>query len=390
MNVKFRCRKVKMSKDGLAPIEVAITIKGERKLFSTGRKIDPRSFSIKMQKVKDDDALNEHLYAIRSRLYAIETSLINNGINVTAEAILNSYRNGDVDKSITLSRLFEIHNESILKKAERKLITHVTWQKYEKTKVDVMRYVKDELKKDNILVRDITPNTVENLFSYLLKFMSHNTAVQKMKQVKKVLRLAVEEGYLQASPFKMVLKKEKIEVNPLTIKEVNKIRNKDIELPRLAKIRDLFVFECYTGLAFTDLMSLDGTNFVTDEEGNRWIVKKRHKTNVVATIPILPIAKDILEKYNWQLPKISNVKYNAYLKELQDICGIKKSLHSHLARHTMATNLLNAGMDMVMVSKILGHSNSRITEAVYAKVLPTTIYKKIKEVEKKLSSEGAF
>lgn len=379
-----------MSKDGLVPIEVTVTVKGERKLFSTGRKIDPKSFSVKLQKVKDDDTLNEHLSAIRSRLYAIETSLINNGINVTVDAILNTYRNGDVDKSITLSRLFEIHNDSVSKKVDRKLVTDVTLQKYEKTKVDVMRYVKEELKKDNILVRDITPNTIENLFSYLLKYMSHNTAVQKMKQVKKVLRMAVEEGYLQVSPFKMVLKKEKVEVNPLTINEVNKIRKKEIDLPRLAKIRDLFVFECYTGLAFTDLMSLDDKDFVTDEEGNRWIVKKRHKTNVVATIPMLPVAKEILEKYNWRLPKISNVKYNAYLKELQDICGIKKSLHSHLARHTMATSLLNAGMDMVMVSKILGHANSRITEAVYAKVLPTTICEKIKEVEKKLTSEGAF
>ena len=132
----------------------------------------------------------------------------------------------------------------------------------------------------------------------------------------------------------------------------------------------MFIFECYTGLAFTDLMSLNKDDFHTDESGNKWIIKKRHKTNVFATIPLLPIALEILDKYNYHLPHLSNVKYNAYLKELGDICGLKKNLHSHLARHTWATILLNCGMDMVSVSKCLGHANSRITESTYAKVLP--------------------
>ena len=382
MKVKFLCRKAKMRKDGLAPIEVCVTTKGVRRLISTGRKIDPRKFSCKLEKVKGNDELNEYISAIRSRLYSIETSLIKNGISVTADAVINAFRNGDIEKSITLSRLFDIHNESVKKKVEQNLISIVSLQKYENTKKNVMDYINNELKKDDILVQEITPNTVENLFPYLMQSVSHNTAVQKMKQVKKVFRLAVEEGYIKVSPFKMVLKKDKVEITPLTISEVNKIKNKNISIPRLDKIRDLFIFECFTGLAFSDLMSLEEKDFITDENGNLWIVKKRHKTNVVSTIPILPIAKEILDKYNGQLPKISNVKYNAYLKELQDICDIKKSLHSHLARHTMATFLLNnAGMDMVLVSKVLGHSNSRITEAVYAKVLPSTIFEKLKNVD---------
>lgn len=382
MNVKFVCRKAKKRKDGLAPIEICVTVKGVRKIMSTGRKIDPKKFSSKSGKVKGDEELNEYISAIRSRLYSIETSLIMNGMSVTADSIVNVFRNGDIEKSITLSRLFDIHNQSVKKKVEQKLTSIVSLQKYENTKKNVMEFIHKELKKEDILVQEITPNTIENLFPYLMQSVSHNTAVQKMKQVKKILRLAVEEGYIKVSPFKMVLKKDKVEITPLTIKEVTRIKNKNITIPRLDKIRDLFIFECFTGLAFSDLMSLEEKDFITDENGNQWIVKKRHKTNVVSTIPIFPVAKEILDKYNWQLPKISNVKYNAYLKELQDICGIKKSLHSHLARHTMATFLLNnAGLDMVLVSKVLGHSNSRITEAVYAKVLPSTIYEKLKNVE---------
>jgi integrase len=217
--------------------------------------------------------------------------------------------------------------------------------------------------------------------------MSNNTAIQKMKQVKRVIRFAVDEGYIRVSPYKITLKKEKKEVQPLTIKEVNTIRKKKIDIKRLAQIRDLFIFECYTGLAFTDLMSLNDNDFHIDESGNKWIIKKRHKTNVVATIPLLPIALEILDKYNYKLPHMSNVKYNAYLKEIGDICGIKKSLHSHLARHTWATILLNAGMDMVSVSKCLGHSNSKITESTYAKVLPDKLFEKAKKVNEVLTKE---
>jgi integrase len=186
------------------------------------------------------------------------------------------------------------------------------------------------------------------------------------------------------------MKKEKIEIQPLTIREINIIRKKKIEIERLAKIRDLFIFECYTGLAFTDLMSLNDLDFHIDECGHKWIIKKRHKTNVVATIPLLPIALEILDKYNYQLPHMSNVKYNAYLKELGDICKIKKKLHSHLARHTWATLLLNGGMKMAFVAKCLGHSNSKITESTYAKVLPDKLFEEVKMVSDNLKEEGAF
>ena len=220
--------------------------------------------------------------------------------------------------------------------------------------------------------------------------MSNNTAIQKMKQVKRVLRFAVDEGFIKVSPFKIVLKKEKNVVQPLTIKEVNAIRKKKIDIERLAKIRDLFIFECYSGLAFSDLMSLNENDFHVDESGHKWIIKKRHKTNVVATIPLLPIALEILEKYDYKLPHMSNVKYNSYLKELGDICKIKKKLHSHLARHTWATILLNNGMNMVSVSRCMGHSNSKITESVYAKILPDKLFEEVKKVNDKLKEEGAY
>ena len=390
MKVNFVVRRTKKKVDGTVPIEMTICVKGKRRYVSTGREVKPSDFNSKTQTVKSDKELNEFLKASKARLYAIETTLMSKDVNVSIDTVLDVFRNGEQERTMTFLQLFEIHNGNVGKRVKQKLITPTTLSKYEVTKDYVARYIKAELKKDDILIKDITPSFIDNLFVFLLGFMSNNTAIQKMKQVKRVIRFAVDEGYIKVSPYKITLKKEKKEVQPLTIKEVNTIRKKKIDIGRLAKIRDLFIFECYTGLAFTDLMSLNDNDFHVDESGHKWIIKKRHKTNVVATIPLLPIALEILDKYNNKLPHMSNVKYNAYLKEIGDICGIKKSLHSHLARHTWATILLNAGMDMVSVSKCLGHSNSKITESTYAKILPDKLFEKVKKVGDNLKQEGAY
>lgn len=390
MKVNFVVRRTKKKVDGTVPIEMTICVKGKRRYVSTGREVKPSDFNSKTQTVKSDKELNEFLKALKARLYAIETTLMSKDVNVSIDTVLDVFRNGEQERTMTFLQLFEIHNGNVGKRVKQKLITPTTLSKYEVTKDYVARYIKAELKKDDILIKDITPSFIDNLFVFLLGFMSNNTAIQKMKQVKRVIRFAVDEGYIKVSPYKITLKKEKKEVQPLTIKEVNAIRKKKIDIERLAKIRDLFIFECYTGLAFTDLMSLNDNDFHVDESGHKWIIKKRHKTNVVATIPLLPIALEILDKYNNKLPHMSNVKYNAYLKEIGDICGIKKSLHSHLARHTWATILLNAGMDMVSVSKCLGHSNSKITESTYAKILPDKLFEKVKKVGDNLKQEGAY
>ena len=380
MTFSFICRASKTSKNGLCPIEFSININGERKYVTTNRKVRPSSFNPRTQKVYNDNETNDYLAALRARLYAQETEMLKRGIVITIDTFMDIYKNGFEENTITLLQLFKRHNEQFEKKIKSGVITDTTLYKYTVT----MRYLSDylkTLKKQDIMVKDITPMFVEDFFVFLRATQSNNTAIQKMKQLKKICRIAVEEGYIKASPFRTILKKEQKEVNPLTLEELRTIRNKQIKIERLARVRDLFVFECYTGLAFTDLENLTKDNFVVDNEGNEWIVKARQKTHIQSTIPLLPVAKEILMKYQDQLPSLTNQKYNSYLKELGDICGIDKSLHSHLARHTFATILLNSGVDMVSVSKILGHANSKITEQVYAKMLPKTIMSKVKGVQ---------
>ena len=201
------------------------------------------------------------------------------------------------------------------KKIANGVVTGSTLEKYKVTMDYVAAYIKT-LKKDDIMVKEITPMFIEDFFVYLVGLMSNNTAIQKMKHLKKILRMAVEEGYISVSPFKMTLKNEQKEVNPLTLDELRKIKNKKISVPRLAKVRDMFIFECYTGLAFTDMVNLRSENIVVDPKGNEWIIKSRQKTKIQSTIPLLPIAKEIFVKYKEVLPTLTNQRYNGYLKEL--------------------------------------------------------------------------
>ena len=383
MVINFVCRASKAKKDGLSPLELSIIINGKRKYITLDRNVKVANFDSKKQKVKGDAAINEYTVALKVKCYGIETEMMKNGMDVTMDSFVDVFKNGFKANTITILQLFRERNELFGKKIANGVVTGSTLEKYKVTMDYVAAYIKT-LKKDDIMVKEITPMFIEDFFVYLVGLMSNNTAIQKMKHLKKILRMAVEEGYISVSPFKMTLKNEQKEVNPLTLDELRKIKNKNISLPRLAKVRDMFIFECYTGLAFTDMVNLRSENIVVDTKGNEWIIKSRQKTKIQSTIPLLPIAKEILMKYQDELPTLTNQKYNGYLKELGDICGIKKNLHSHLARHTFATILLNSGVDMVSVSKILGHANSRITEKVYAKMLPETIMKKVMNVQAKL------
>ena len=384
MVINFICRSSKAGKDGLSPIELSIIINGQRKYITTDRRVKASSFNTKTQKVAKDKATNEYLEALRAKVYAQETEMIKNSIEVTMETFIDIYKNGFTSNTITILQLFKLHNDQFVTLVEKNLCAATTLDKYNVTKSYLESFIKEQLNKEDVLVKDITPKMVEDFFIYLLESMSNNTAVQKMKQLKKVLKMAVEEGYIKVSPFKMTLKKEDVEVDPLTLPELRKIRSKKITIERLARVRDMFVFECYTGLAFTDMANLTQDNFVTDANGAEWIIKSRQKTKIKSTIPLLAPAKEVYLKYQGKLPTLSNQKYNSYLKELADICGIEKNLHSHLARHTFATTLLNNGVDMVSVSKVLGHANSRITEKVYAKMLPDTILSKVHNVASKI------
>ena len=384
MVINFICRASKADKSGQSPLEVSIIINGVRRYVHLDRKVKAADFNAKTQKVKRDASTNEYLVALRTKLYSLETEMLRNGMEVTIDTFIDAFKNGLNPSTSTLLKMFEFHNNEYATKRAQNVISYSTLLKYNVTKNYFAKYLKEKHNKADILVKDITPSLIDGFYLYLLESMCNNTAIQKMKELRKVLKMCVDEGVIPASPFKTTLKLDNRDVNPLSLEELRTIRNKEIKIERLERVRDMFVFECYTGLAFTDMHTLEKTDIITDANGKEWIIKRRQKTQIVSSIPLLPVAKEILVKYDWQLPRLCNQKFNGYLKEIGDLCGIEKSLHSHLARHTFATLLLNSGVDMVTVSKILGHANSRITERVYAKMLPETIFQKVEDVQEQI------
>ena len=380
MTITFVCRGSKVSKkDGLTPLELYVIINGKRRYVSLNRRINPKTFNPKKQMVRGDDQTNEYIEAVRMRCYSIETEMLKRGLLLTTDTFVYAFKNGIKHNSITVYALFDEFMQKQEEKRKVGLITQAIYVKYRCT----IRYCKEAMQTDKML-SDLTTSDMEDIYTYMLGRMANNSAICYMRKLKTMLIYAIREGYISQNPFTFKFHKDKVEKEPLTLEEVRLIRTKELGSKSIKNIRDLFIFQCYTGLAFRDMASLSEKDIKIDKDGKEWIVKERIKTGVPAFIPILPVVKEILVKYNYHLPTLTNQKYNSYLKEIQEVCGIKKTLHSHLARHTCGTLLLNAGVDMLTVSKVLGHSSTKTTEAVYAKLLPETIMHRVEEVSEKL------
>lgn len=372
MTLNFICRASKARKDGLSPIELSIIIGGDRTVITLDRKVKSTSFNPSTQKVRGDKDLNEYLEVIRRKCYQIETELIRMD-NLNLETFIHSYKYGIKQKEDTLLQIYDKHNELYKDNVLCGKIDNAALYKYKKSRERVADYLQS-IDKTDIKLKDITPSFIEGYQNYCLKTLKTNTTNKQLKMLKKILSFAVKERLLEVNPFQMTLKEEKLDYHTLTIDDVKYLLSVDITDKRIASIRDLFVFQSMTGLSYADMASLSMDDIKDDV-----IIKRRKKTDVQFVIPVLPIAKSILEKYEYKLPIISNQKYNQYLKVLGDVCKMPMSLHSHLARHSYACILLNSGVDMKTISKTLGHSSMRTTERIYAEMSNQTVISNILE-----------
>ena len=372
MTLNFICRASKARKDGLSPIELSIIIGGDRTVITLDRKVKSTSFNPSTQKVRGDKDLNEYLEVIRRKCYSIETELIRMD-NLNLETFIHSYKYGIKQKEDTLLTVYDKHNELYKDNVLCGKIDNAALYKYKKSRERVADYLQS-IDKTDIKLKDITPSFIEGYQNYCLKTLKTNTTNKQLKMLKKILSFAVKERLLEVNPFQMTLKEEKLDYHTLTIDDVKYLLSVDITDKRIASIRDLFVFQSMTGLSYADMASLSMDDIKDDV-----IIKRRKKTDVQFVIPVLPIAKSILEKYEYKLPIISNQKYNQYLKVLGDVCKMPMSLHSHLARHSYACILLNSGVDMKTISKTLGHSSMRTTERIYAEMSNQTVISNILE-----------
>lgn len=375
MQLNFVVRPSKARKDGLSPIELSIIINSERKVITLDRKVNPAHWNPKSQTVKGNKEINTYLHSVKQKLYTTQTELLQHNIPLTISSLLNAYTNG-IQQTHTILSIYDSHNKDYQQLVSQHLSTEVTLNKYIKAREYLYRYIKDKYNKEDMDISQITPQFIDNHYIYLLNYMQNNSALKIMKRLKRIIQIALDEGYIKVNPWKFKGTETPTNKRPLSNEEIERIKSANLFVDRLNKVRDLFLFQCYTGLAYADMKNLKESDIHND-----MIIIYRQKTNIKTTVPLLPFAKEILEKYNYKLPIISNQRMNSYLKDIQAVTRITSSITSHIARHTFASLLINNNVPLPVISRCLGHSNSRITEKTYAKLSDNTIMTEVMKVK---------
>lgn len=371
-NVSFVCRSSKVQKSGKAPVEMSIIINGQRTYLSLPRKEDPKEFKKTIVSRKRND-LKDFLELYYQKVLTVETELMRKGLPITPQAIKDYLQNGGI-QNYTIENLFDAYL-AILQKRVGVNLTAAVLRKYEIVRDLFYAHIPKEKQ-----VTEITKEVIVDFYAELNKKYESTTSAAMMVKLKTIVVFAIDNGKLKINPFNGVkITKRTKEVEFLTTEELHRIKSKHFE-GRLEKVRDMFLFQCYTGLAYVDMANLTREDFQLNEEGQYYIKKNRMKTNITFLSVLLPEAYEVVAKYNFQLPVLSNQKYNSYLKEIADLCKIDKPLHTHIGRHTCATQLLNRGMTLETVAKVLGHTNVKQTQH-YAKLVDTTVFKAFKKMD---------
>lgn len=383
----FYIRRDKTNKRGEAPVFMRLTINGERADASIKRFIEPHAWNSAKGKANEKSRggkdLNLYLDAISANILRIQRDLELDKKEVSAQIILNRYLGKEQSDRHTLMEVFRAHNEKCRALSGISLAP-ATVIRYETTLRLTEEFLQKNYKKEDCYLDEVTNQFIED-FEFFLKTVRrccHNTTTKYLLNFKKIIRIALAKGWMKKDPFAQVhFHFEPVEREFLEKQELKAMLNKEITITRLAQVRDIFCFCCLTGLAFTDVQQLRPEHLVADIHGKIWIRKARQKTKNMCNIPLLDEAQKIIDRYRDHpycqthgvlLPVCSNQKMNSYLKELADICGIRKNLSTHTARHTFATLTLASGATIDNVAKMLGHANVNMTRR-YAKVLDSSI-----------------
>ncbi len=382
-SILFSIRESKARKNGNTPIEVTITINGERCSFSTGKQIKVTSWDKNRQLVKGKDeeatSLNNYLKSVRAKLYEKEAELLDRGFIITAQLLYDAYFDKvECLKERSLLSVLEEHNTE-RKAMVGKTVAPATYWIFEYTGRLLREFILKKYNREDLYLRELNIGFIQGFHSFLLseKKMGQNSCTKHLKFLKKLLNLAVASSYISYNPVNAYkVEREPVEVDFLDEEELRKIINFDTPIPRFEKARDFFLFGCFTGLSYIDIKTLAPEHFEKDSAGRIWIKKRRIKTGILSRIPLLPIAKLILDKYKGGeklLPIQDPADINKYLKDIAILCGINKRICFHTSRHTFASTVTLANnISLEVVSKMLGHTNTRMT-AHYAKLIDKCI-----------------
>lgn len=400
VSILFYAKKAKAAVNGLVPIYTRITINGKRIELSTNRFVEISKWSTEAGKMKGTSeearSINNHLDILKSQIRDVEMELIHKKTAVTTETIKSKLLGAD-DRARMLVPLFQDHNNKI-KELVGKEYAPGTLERYTTSLKHTIEFMQWKYNISDIDITKIDHAFITDYEFWLrsVRNCANNTAVKYIKNFNKIIKICLANHWIDRNPFANYKSKVKeVERVYLTEDEIQSIMEKEFKTERLSLVRDIFLFSCFTGLAYIDVKNLTKSHISFGIDGEKWIFTHRQKTESASKIPILPVTQMIIDKYENHpqcnnedklLPILSNQKMNAYLKELADICNIDKELTFHIARHTFATTVtLTNGVPIESVSKMLGHKNLRTTQH-YAKVLD----RKVSEDMRILKDKFAF
>ena len=398
--VLFRLKKPKGYEKGNMLVHMRITVDAARTELSVNREFDPMRWNKKAGRAsgnkEDAKALNAYLDMMQVKVYEAHRELINAQEEVTAEKLKNKLLGIQIQKPRMILESFAEHNQQMEKLVARNAYAKGTQTRFETIYRHTERFIKSKFGVDDIPITNLDYGFITDFEFYLKsQVCAHNTAMKYLGGFKKIVLNCVRRNWLPRDPFLgYKLSKREVEKDFLMDDELQRITEKQFGTERLSLVRDIFIFSCYTGLAYADVKKLKRSEINTGIDGKKWLFVKRQKTATPSPVPLLPVALSILDKYkdhtrcvvlDLALPVLCNQKMNAYLKEIADVCSVTKILTYHTARHTFATTItLNNNVPIESVSKMLGHKSIRQTQH-YAKILNKKLSQDMQALSEKLA-----
>lgn len=395
----FYLKKPKNFKEGQRPVYIRITVNGISSEICTKRKCDYSDWNNtagRMDgKTEFAKSLNSYLDVLQRKVYEARKNLAENDYPVTAENIKTLLLGKEISvHKYMLMEVFKHHNDQMAALVGSEYAPG-TLERYTTSFNHTRSFLEWKYQVSDIDIAKLNYEFISE-YEFWLKSVrkcDHNTTMKYLSNFRKIVKRCLLNGWLQKDPFMgFKMSKREVERTALTDLELQKMAIITISIERLALVRDIFLFSCYSGLAYADVKKLRRSDIIIGVDGEKWIISKRQKTDVTARIPLLPPALAILDQYQNHpvctlegriLPVLSNQKMNSYLKEIADSCGITKNLTYHIARHTFATTVtLSNGVPIETVSKMLGHRNLKTTQH-YAKILDTKIGMDMKSLRSK-------
>lgn len=395
IKILFLLARSRLNQQEQCSIRCRITFDYDRKEFSTGLFINPKYWDSKKQLTKppneENNYINNQLSLIKNKINQAFLLLQVKEEPFDVNDIYNQYAGKTLTKEYGLIEYYQIYQER-LKKLIGIEIKQQTWDKFSYIKDDVSEFIKHYYKKSDVKLKDLDLNFISELEYYSKTELKHKqvTINKALQRLKKVVKQSVINGFLDKNPFEEHKpKKVYPKIIFLTQQELDLLENHHFKSEALTRVKDCYLFCCYTGLAYREMFELKKEDLITKPDGTIWIYKKREKTERNFSVPlILSKALEIIEKYSSEseflLPRISNQSFNRLLKEIANVLEIPKNLTHHTARKTFAsTVLLNNNVPMEVVSKLLGHSKITTTQEYYAELMPEKLSNHLKNLQKK-------